>query len=87
MVSVFNSTESFFGAVPSVTVSPVLLGISAESGANAPFLWTATAVFGVLLFALFNRTWSDGNGHTIPMGPRGVPILGRYDADIRGGVD
>lgn len=54
MASVFNSTESFFGAVPSVTVSPALLGISAESGANVPFLWTSTAV--LACSSLFSST-------------------------------
>ncbi|KAL4897159.1 cytochrome P450 [Aspergillus ambiguus] len=78
MSSTYNISEASLVGLPQVTVSPLLLSMSLESGTWPPSLWISTGIIGIILYLLLGRTWRDRNGNKIPKGPRGVPILGSF---------
>jgi hypothetical protein len=53
--------------------SPLPLGLSDP---NIMVLWTLAVVMLSILYVGFNTANIDKDGHKIPHGPRGLPILG-----------
>ncbi|CAG8415570.1 unnamed protein product [Penicillium salamii] len=74
-----NSTYAF----PSS--SPLEIAVHAGSffEVSSTSIWTVSAVAVVSLFAWLRTPWNDGQGHSIPKGPRGLPIIGSFYALTR----
>ena len=74
MNSIYNATEALPSSFPLVIA--VKTGSSLE--VSLAYVWAISALAGVSLFAWFQKPWNDGNGHSIPKGPRGLPIIGNF---------
>ncbi|CAG7953711.1 unnamed protein product [Penicillium salamii] len=79
MEFIANSTYAF----PSS--SPLEIAVHAGSlfEVSSTSVWTVSAVAIVSLFAWLRTPWNDGQGHSIPKGPRGLPIIGSFYALTR----
>lgn len=69
-----NSTYAFPSSSP--------LEIAVHEGSffevSSTSIWTVSIVAIVSLFAWMRTPWNDGQGHSIPKGPMGLPIIGNW---------
>ncbi|CAG8314838.1 unnamed protein product [Penicillium salamii] len=74
-----NSTYAFPSSSP--------LEIAVHEGSffevSSTSIWTVSIVAIVSLFAWMRTPWNDGQGHSIPKGPMGLPIIGSFYALTR----
>ncbi|CAG7923811.1 unnamed protein product [Penicillium olsonii] len=74
-----NNTYSF----PSSSSLEIAVKAGSLFEASSTAIWTISALASVSLFAWFRAPWNDGKGHSIPRGPKGLPIVGSFYALTR----
>ncbi|KGO75739.1 Cytochrome P450, E-class, group I [Penicillium italicum] len=72
-----NGTETLPVSIP-LGIGSWDPAVTSGFEATSPSIWAITALAVVSVVAWFRRPWTDKNGHSIPHGPVGLPILGSF---------
>ncbi|KAF3401654.1 3-hydroxyphenylacetate 6-hydroxylase [Penicillium rolfsii] len=82
MSFIYNATAALPSSSP-LEIGLWTIGASTLPETISPSILTTILIAGVSLLAWLRKPWSDQNGHSIPKGPRGIPVFGSFYALTR----